>query len=77
MLSIRFRRAWVVQGHHVDELPFKAMFGVWGSWAGLFLIVLVLIAQFYVYVQLSYVGKLSLIHSSGLFLLSVEELMQR
>jgi yeast amino acid transporter len=36
-----------VQGHSVEELPFRALFGVTGSWIGLILIVLVLIAQFY------------------------------
>ena len=46
--SIRFRKAWKVQGHSVEELPFQAMGGVWGSWLGVILIVLVLIAQFYV-----------------------------
>jgi len=46
--SIRFRKAWVVQGHSIEELPFQAMGGVWGSWFGVVLIVLVLIAQFYV-----------------------------
>ncbi|KAJ9113580.1 hypothetical protein QFC20_001932 [Naganishia adeliensis] len=48
LCHIRFRKAWKVQGHDVRELPFRAMFGVWGSWAGFILIVLVLIAQFYV-----------------------------
>jgi yeast amino acid transporter len=45
---IRFRKAWEVQGNSVDELPFKAAFGVWGSWFGLVLNILCLIAQFYV-----------------------------
>ncbi len=45
---LRFRRAWKVQGHSVDELPFKAVLGVWGSWAGATLLVLVIIAQFYI-----------------------------
>ncbi|KAL7624698.1 Amino-acid permease inda1 [Parahypoxylon ruwenzoriense] len=45
---IRFRRAWAYHGHTVDEIPFKAIGGVYGSWLGLILIVLVLIAQFYV-----------------------------
>ncbi|GAA6058880.1 hypothetical protein JCM10212_002824 [Sporobolomyces blumeae] len=45
---IRFRKAWRVQGHSVDELPFKAFGGVWGSWLGLILVCLTLIAQFYV-----------------------------
>lgn len=48
LCHIRFRRAWKVQGHSVEELPFQAMGGVWGSWLGVVLIVLVLIAQFYV-----------------------------
>ncbi|KAK7062687.1 Amino-acid permease inda1 [Paramarasmius palmivorus] len=45
---LRFRRAWKVQGHSVEELPFKALGGEYGSWFGVILIVLVLIAQFYV-----------------------------
>ncbi|RSH87806.1 uncharacterized protein EHS24_000323 [Apiotrichum porosum] len=44
---IRFRRAWKVQGHSVDELPYRAFGGVYGSYLGSFLIVLVVIAQFY------------------------------
>ncbi|GAA6041879.1 hypothetical protein JCM8097_004527 [Rhodosporidiobolus ruineniae] len=45
---IRFRAAWKYRGHHVDELPFRALGGVWGSWLGFILVVLVLIAQFYI-----------------------------
>jgi len=45
---IRFRKAWKVQGHSVEELPFTAIGGVYGSWCGAILIVLVLIAQFYI-----------------------------
>ncbi|GEM08303.1 amino acid transmembrane transporter [Rhodotorula toruloides] len=48
LCHIRFRAAWKYNGHSVDELPFKAMGGVWGSWLGLSLVVLVLIAQFYI-----------------------------
>ncbi|KAF9560800.1 hypothetical protein CPC08DRAFT_664998 [Agrocybe pediades] len=48
LCHIRFRRAWVVQGHSLEELPFQAMGGAWGSWFGVVLICLVLIAQFYV-----------------------------
>ncbi|SDA03329.1 BZ3500_MvSof-1268-A1-R1_Chr7-1g09380 [Microbotryum saponariae] len=48
LCHIRFRRAWKVQGHSVEELPFKAAGGVYGSWFGLILVILVLIAQFYV-----------------------------
>lgn len=46
--SIRFRRAWKVQGHSVEELPFRAFGGVYGSWFGVILVILVLIAQFYI-----------------------------
>ena len=45
---IRFRRAWSVQGYSLEDLPFRAAAGVWGSWVGLFLNILCLIAQFYV-----------------------------
>ncbi|KAJ3709504.1 amino acid permease-domain-containing protein [Lentinula guzmanii] len=48
LCHIRFRRAWKVQGHSVEELLFKALGGVWGSWLGLILIVIVLIAPFHV-----------------------------
>lgn len=48
LCHIRFRRAWKVQGHSVEELPFRAMGGTVGSWFGLILVGLVLIAQFYV-----------------------------
>lgn len=45
---IRFRKAWALQGRSTDELPFTAMFGVIGSWIGLGLNILCLVAQFYV-----------------------------
>jgi amino acid transporter len=48
LCHIRFRRAWKVQGHHIDELPYRALGGVYGSWFGVIVIGLVLIAQFYV-----------------------------
>jgi len=48
LAHIRFRKAWAQQGHSLDEIPFKAAFGVAGSYFSLGLIVLVLIAQFYV-----------------------------
>lgn len=41
---IRFRKAWAHQGHTLDEIPFQAIFGVTGSWIGLILCVIVLIA---------------------------------
>jgi amino acid transporter len=45
---MRFRKAWRVQGHTLEELPYKASFGVWGSAAGLVLNCLCLMATFYV-----------------------------
>jgi len=42
---IRFRRAWAYHGHTLDEIPFKAVGGVWGSYIGLAFIILVLAAQ--------------------------------
>lgn len=48
---IRFRMAWKAQGHHIDELPFRALGGIWGSAFGATVLVLVLIAQFYIAVS--------------------------
>merc|ERR1711939_694126 len=48
MCHIRFRKAWRVQGHHLDELPYKAIGGVYGSWCGFILVCLVLVANFYI-----------------------------
>lgn len=42
---IRFRKAWAYHGHTLDEIPFQALFGVYGSWVGLIMIFLVLVAQ--------------------------------
>jgi amino acid transporter len=47
LAHIRFRAAWKYQGRSTEELPFKAAFGVVGSWIGFALNVLCLIAQFY------------------------------
>lgn len=44
LAHIRFRAAWKHHGHTLDELPFRSVFGVWGSWLGLILNILVLIA---------------------------------
>lgn len=44
---IRFRAGWKVQGHTLDELPYQASFGVIGSYIGLFLNIIALIATFY------------------------------
>jgi amino acid transporter len=48
LAHIRFRAAWKAQGHVKDELPYQAMFGVIGSWYGLILNILCMIATFYV-----------------------------
>jgi amino acid transporter len=45
---IRFRKAWKLNGHSVDEIPFRAAFGIWGSYACAVLNFLCLAAQFYV-----------------------------
>lgn len=45
LAHIRFRNAWKYHGHTLDEIPFKAAGGVYGSYLGLFLCVIVLIAQ--------------------------------
>ncbi|KAF2210766.1 hypothetical protein CERZMDRAFT_69341 [Cercospora zeae-maydis SCOH1-5] len=48
LAHIRFRAAWKLNGHSLEELPFKAAFGIWGSYVGLLVNVLALVAQFYV-----------------------------
>lgn len=45
LAHIRFRSAWAHHGHSLEEIPFRAAFGVAGSWMGLILCVVVLIAQ--------------------------------
>ncbi|PSN65073.1 amino-acid permease inda1 [Corynespora cassiicola Philippines] len=47
LAHIRFRKAWIYHGHTLDEIPFKSVGGVYGSWLGIFIIFLVLAAQFY------------------------------
>jgi len=48
LAHIRFRSAWKRNGHTVKELTFAAPFGVIGSYIGLGLNILCLIAEFYV-----------------------------
>lgn len=45
LAHIRFRKAWAYHGHTLDEIPFKAVGGVYGSWLGLSIIIIVLVAQ--------------------------------
>ncbi|ORY13948.1 high-affinity amino acid transporter [Clohesyomyces aquaticus] len=47
LAHIRFRSAWYHKGHTKEELPYQAMFGVWGSYAGVLLNFMCLAAQFY------------------------------
>lgn len=48
LAHIRFRRAWALQGHTLDELAFVSQAGLIGSWFGFVLNCLVLVAQFWV-----------------------------
>lgn len=48
LAHIRFRRAWKMQGHNLNELAFRSQSGVIGSWFGLIFNILILIAQFWV-----------------------------
>ena len=47
LAHLRFRRAWRIQGHSLDELAFVSQPGIIGSWVGIGLAVCVLIAQFW------------------------------
>jgi amino acid transporter len=47
LAHIRFRRAWALQGHTLDELAFVSQPGVVGSWVGFLFNCLVLVAQFW------------------------------
>lgn len=48
LAHIRFRRAWRVQGHNLNDLAFRSQPGIMGSWIGLIFNCLILIAQFWV-----------------------------
>lgn len=48
LAHIRFRHAWKLQGHSLDELAFRSQAGIGGSWVGFIFNCLVLIAQFWV-----------------------------
>lgn len=51
LAHIRFRAAWKHNGRSIDELAYVAPLGIWGSYLGLGLNVLCLIAEFYVAIQ--------------------------
>lgn len=44
---IRFRHAWKYNGHTLDELAFTSQPGYYGSWVGLIMNFLILVAQFW------------------------------
>lgn len=48
LCHIRFRRAWRLQGHSLNELAFRSQPGVIGSWVGFSFNILVLAAQFWI-----------------------------
>jgi amino acid transporter len=48
LCHVRFRQAWKAAGRSLDDLPFRAQTGVAGSYLALLLLVLCLIATFYV-----------------------------
>ncbi|OAX78676.1 hypothetical protein ACJ72_07013 [Emergomyces africanus] len=45
---IRFRQGWNAQGRRLEDLPYRSQAGVIGSWIGLTLNILVLVAQLWV-----------------------------
>jgi amino acid transporter len=45
---IRFRKAWLRQGHQLSDLVYQSPVGVAGSWVGLVSLLLILAAQFWV-----------------------------
>lgn len=55
---IRFRRAMTVQGRSLGEIGFKSQTGVWGSWYAFMMMMLTLIAQFWVAIAPIGSGKL-------------------
>ena len=48
LAHIRFRMAWKLNGRSLEEIPFRAAFGVWGSYVCLLINIISLMAQFYV-----------------------------
>jgi amino acid transporter len=58
LAHIRFRQAWHRQGRSLDDIPFKALFGVAGSWLGLFLVFISLAAQFFVAIAPPFTSEL-------------------
>ena len=47
LAHIRFRRAWHLQGRQLSDLAFRSQAGITGSWLGLIINMLILVAQFW------------------------------
>ena len=62
---IRFRHAWAARGHTLDEIPFQAICGVWGSYLSLVLIIVALAAQFFVAIAPPFTTELN--NAQGFF----------
>jgi amino acid transporter len=45
---IQFRKAWLLQGNLLSDLVYQSPIGTTGSWIGLFALIFILIAQFWV-----------------------------
>ena len=48
LAHIRFRRAWLLQGYTLEDLPFQSQPGLIGSWIGFLFNILILIVQFWI-----------------------------
>ncbi|KAI9827442.1 MAG: glyceraldehyde-3-phosphate dehydrogenase 1 [Thelocarpon impressellum] len=59
LCHIRFRRAWKRQGHSLDELAFRSVVGVAGSWFALVAFIILLALQFWVAVWPIDYGEMS------------------
>ncbi|CCH46536.1 General amino acid permease [Wickerhamomyces ciferrii] len=47
IVNIRLRKAWKIQGHSLDELPWKHRFSPYTAWYGLFWSILIVVIEFY------------------------------
>jgi amino acid permease len=65
LTHIRFRYVWKAQGYTLDQIPYKPGFGVWGSWIGLGLNFLCLIATFYSALYVSRIRPCSSVSQLG------------
>jgi len=47
LAHIRFRHGWYAHGFTKDQLPYRAAFGIWGSYIGVALNLIAMVATFY------------------------------